>query len=128
MRSRDENQLQQSPGSQFARQHDDPDDRRGFSAIGFLFDDGFVSAARETVAQFGVGPVRVQAGQLEYQWNGLVVGSLEEIELRLRSILKVRADIPIIVDPEDTVLAGDALQVYDISKREGATSVYMVAR
>jgi hypothetical protein len=72
--------------------------------------------------------IKAQAGQLEYQWNGLVVGSLEEIELRLRSILKVRADIPIIVDPEDTVLAGDALQVYDISKREGATSVYMVAR
>ena len=72
--------------------------------------------------------IKAQAGQLEYHWNGLVVGSVEEIERRLRSILKVRADIPIIVDPEDTVLAGDALQVYDISKRAGATSVFMVAR
>jgi hypothetical protein len=40
----------------------------------------------------------------------------------------VRADVPIIVDPEDSILAGDALGVYDIAKRSGASAVYMVAR
>ncbi|MFM8402590.1 MAG: biopolymer transporter ExbD [Pirellula sp.] len=69
-----------------------------------------------------------QGDQIEYQWNGLVVASLQEIQERLAAILKVRADIPIIVDPEDTILAGDALRVYDTAKRAGATAVYMVAR
>ncbi|MFM9064413.1 MAG: ExbD/TolR family protein, partial [Pirellula sp.] len=69
-----------------------------------------------------------QGDQIEYQWNGLVVASLQEIQERLAAILKVRADIPIIVDPEVTILAGDALRVYDTAKRAGATAVYMVAR
>ena len=65
---------------------------------------------------------------IEYQWNGLAVGSIQEIDQRLRGILKVRADVPIIVDPEDAILAGDALRVYDTAKRAGATALYMVAR
>lgn len=69
-----------------------------------------------------------QGDQIEYQWNGLVVASLQEIQERLAAILKVRADIPIIVDPEDSILAGDALRVYDTAKRAGAIAVYMVAR
>lgn len=69
-----------------------------------------------------------QGDKIEYQWNGLVVASLQEIQERLAAILKVRADIPIIVDPEDSILAGDALRVYDTAKRAGATAVYMVAR
>jgi biopolymer transport protein ExbD len=72
--------------------------------------------------------LKAQGNQIEYQWNGLVVASLQEIQERLAAILKVRADVPIIVDPEDGILAGDALRVYDIAKRSGASSVYMVAR
>ncbi|MEI6524741.1 MAG: biopolymer transporter ExbD [Planctomycetota bacterium] len=69
-----------------------------------------------------------QGNQLEYQWNGLAVGSLQEIQDRLQGILKVRADVPIIVDPDDSILAGDALHVYDMVKRAGASALYMVAR
>jgi biopolymer transport protein ExbD len=72
--------------------------------------------------------IKAQGDRLEYQWNGLAIATIDEIEQRLKSILKVRADIPIIVDPEDSVLAGDALRLYDLSKRAGATAVYMVAR
>lgn len=72
--------------------------------------------------------LKSQGNSIEYQWNGLAVASLQEIEQRLQGILKVRADIPIIVDPEDTILAGDALRVYDLAKRAGATALYMVAR
>ena len=62
--------------------------------------------------------IRRQENQIEYQWNGVRVDSLEAIEQRLIGILKVRAD----------VLAGDALGVYDLAKRAGASSLYMVAR
>lgn len=72
--------------------------------------------------------IKAQGDQIEYQWNGLVVKSLQDIQERLAAILNVRADVPIIVDPEDSILAGDALRVYDTAKRAGATAVYMVAR
>jgi biopolymer transport protein ExbD len=72
--------------------------------------------------------LKAQGNQIQYQWNGLEVASLQEIQERLAAILKVRADVPIIVDPEDSILAGDALGVYDIAKRSGASAVYMVAR
>ncbi|MCE2814198.1 MAG: biopolymer transporter ExbD [Planctomycetaceae bacterium] len=72
--------------------------------------------------------IKAQGDQIEYQWNGLVVKSLQDIQERLVAILNVRADVPIIVDPEDSILAGDALRVYDTAKRAGATAVYMVAR
>jgi hypothetical protein len=72
--------------------------------------------------------IRRQENQIEYQWNGVRVESLEAIEQRLIGILKVRADVPIIVDPDDSILAGDALGVYDLAKRAGASSLYMVAR
>ena len=72
--------------------------------------------------------IKAQGDQIEYQWNGLVVTSLQDIQERLVAILNVRADVPIIVDPEDSIWAGDALRVYDTAKRAGATAVYMVAR
>ncbi|MFN5272979.1 MAG: biopolymer transporter ExbD [Planctomycetota bacterium] len=72
--------------------------------------------------------LKAQGNQIQYQWNGLEVASLQVIQERLAAILKVRADVPIIVDPEDSILAGDALGVYDIAKRSGASAVYMVAR
>ncbi len=72
--------------------------------------------------------IQRQENQIEYQWNGVRVESLEAIEQRLIGILKVRADVPIIVDPDDSILAGDALGVYDLAKRVGASSLYMVAR
>ena len=72
--------------------------------------------------------IKAQGDQIEYQWNGLVVKSLQDIQERLVAILNVRADVPIIVDPEDSILAGDALRVYDTAKRAGAPAVYMVAR
>lgn len=72
--------------------------------------------------------IRLQEGKLAYRWNDVPVESLEALRQRIQAALQVRADIPIIVDPEDEVLAGDALRVYDIAKRFGALSVFMVAR
>jgi biopolymer transport protein ExbD len=72
--------------------------------------------------------IRLQEGKLAYRWNDVPVESLEALRQRIAATLQVRADIPIIVDPEDDVLAGDALRVYDIAKRFGALSVFMVAR
>jgi biopolymer transport protein ExbD len=72
--------------------------------------------------------IKANGDRIEYLWNGAVVGSLPQIDDRLKAILKVRADVPIIVDPEDTIRAGDALEVYDLAKRAGATALYMVAR
>lgn len=72
--------------------------------------------------------IRLQDGSLVYRWNEAPVESLDALRQRIQAALQVRADIPIIVDPDDAVLAGDALRVYDIAKRFGALSVFMVAR
>ncbi len=72
--------------------------------------------------------IRVQDGKLVYRWNNVPIESLGALRQRVQAALQVRADIPIIVDPDDEVLAGDALRVYDIAKRFGALSVFMVAR
>jgi hypothetical protein len=61
-------------------------------------------------------------------WNGIPTDSLESLKGQVQAILSVRPDVPIIVDPEDSVSAGDALRIYDIAKRYGALSVFMVAR
>ena len=72
--------------------------------------------------------IRGTSDQLEYLWNGEPITGFKELEERMRAILKVRSDIPIIVDPEDSVPSGEAIHVYDIAKRAGATAVFMVAR
>ena len=72
--------------------------------------------------------IRMQEGSLVYLWNGTPSDSLESLKGQVQAILSVRPDVPIIVDPEDSVSAGDALRVYDIAKRYGALSVFMVAR
>jgi biopolymer transport protein ExbD len=68
------------------------------------------------------------SGGLQYRFNDTPIASLEELGSRLRAVIRVRPDVPIVVDPEDSITAGDALRVYDLAKSSGALAVYMVAR
>ena len=67
-------------------------------------------------------------GGLQYRFNDTPIASLQELSSRLRAVIRVRPDVPIVVDPEDSISAGDALRVYDLAKSNGALAVYMVAR
>ena len=105
---------------------------------------GALSAEAQSVRGAGEPPAEIQpaddlsdcvinirlqeGGALVYLWNGNPTDSLESLKGQVQAILSLRPDVPIIVDPEDAVPAGDALRVYDIAKRYGALSVFMVAR
>jgi biopolymer transport protein ExbD len=74
----------------------------------------------------------VQAGNgpkmVSYRMNGEVVADLESLTQRLVAILKVRTDVPIVIDPDSKVPAGDAIYVYDLAKAKGALAAYLVAK
>ena len=65
---------------------------------------------------------------VEYSMNGEPIASLERLSNRMKAILRVRADVPIVIDPDDDVPAGEAIRIYDIARANGSVSVFLVAR
>jgi biopolymer transport protein ExbD len=65
---------------------------------------------------------------LEYTINGDTIATFESLAQRLAGILRIRADVPIIIDPEDQVTAGEAIRVYDMARANGSVAVFLVAR
>ena len=66
--------------------------------------------------------------RIDYSINGEKMDSLNSLSNRLLTILRVRADVPIVIDPQDDVPAGEAIQVYDIARNFGSVAVFLVAR
>jgi len=66
--------------------------------------------------------------QVEYSINGESIASFDLVTNRLVRILKVRSDIPLIIDPEDNVAVGEAIRVYDLAKANGSVAVHLAAR
>ena len=60
--------------------------------------------------------------------NGEPIANLERLSNRMKAILRVRADVPIVIDPDDDVPAGEAIRIYDIARANGSVSVFLVAR
>jgi len=71
---------------------------------------------------------RAQNQSLEYKLNEEPIASLNSLSQRLAAILKVRTDVPIIVQPDDIVPAGEAIRIYDLARSKGAIAVFLVAR
>ena len=67
-------------------------------------------------------------GALEYKLQDAVVADIAQLESRLIAILKIRNDVPIIIDPENSVASGEAIRVYDMIRNNGSLSVFLVAR
>jgi len=65
---------------------------------------------------------------VEYSMNGEPIANLERLSNRMKAILRVRADVPIVIDPDDGVPAGEAIRIYDIARANGSVSVFLVAR
>ncbi len=73
-------------------------------------------------------PKNAASLSMEYSINGEPVGSLEILSNRLNGILRVRSDVPIVIDPSDDVPAGEAIRVYDLARANGSVAVFLVAR
>lgn len=67
-------------------------------------------------------------GGVSYKLQNQEVASLDELSKRMTAILKARSDVPIIIDPDRGVEAGEAILVYDQIRRQGSLSVFLVAK
>jgi len=65
---------------------------------------------------------------VEYTLSGQPAASLEELIRRMRQLIRVQPDVPIVIDPEDDVPSGEAIRVYDIARANGSLAVFLVAR
>jgi biopolymer transport protein ExbD len=65
---------------------------------------------------------------VEYTLSGQPAASLEELTKRMSQLIRVRPDVPIVIDPEDDVPSGEAIRVYDIARANGSLAVFLVAR
>ncbi|HUP77098.1 MAG TPA: biopolymer transporter ExbD [Pirellula sp.] len=65
---------------------------------------------------------------VEYSMNGEPIADLERLSNRMKAILSVRADVPIVIDPDDDVPAGEAIRIYDTARANGSVAVFLVAR
>jgi biopolymer transport protein ExbD len=65
---------------------------------------------------------------LEYTVNGDPAASLAELTNRVSQLVRVQPNVPIVIDPEDNVPAGEAIRVYDIARANGSLAVFLVAR
>jgi len=63
-----------------------------------------------------------------YSINGESIESFMSLSRRLANLVNVRADVPLIIDPEDNVPAGEAIRVYDSARAAGSVAVFLVAR
>lgn len=69
-----------------------------------------------------------KAGGVTYKLQNQDISSIEQLIDRVEALIKVRNDVPIIIDPDREVQAGEALRVYDLVRRRGSLAVFLVAK
>jgi len=82
----------------------------------------------DVVVEIKIPTGQSDSGTVTYVLNGIVMDSYQVLATRLAAILKVRLDVPIVIDPEDKVPSGEAIRIYDMVRSNGAAAVFLVAR
>lgn len=65
---------------------------------------------------------------VRYALQSEPVAGFDDLANRVQAVLKIRRDVPVIIDPENQVPSGEAIKVYDMVRRNGSVSVFLVAR
>lgn len=63
-----------------------------------------------------------------FEFNGATIPDPQAISQRLRAVIAARANVPIIVDPDDSVPISIAVDIYDRARAAGGLQVYFAAR
>lgn len=63
-------------------------------------------------------------GTPRYQINEVPLDSLAQVDGYLQQLAQLHRQAPVIVDPEEDVPLGDAIQVYDVGRRHGFTVAF----
>jgi biopolymer transport protein ExbD len=64
----------------------------------------------------------------EFSLNGAPVANFESLNERMKSILSIRQDVPVIVDPDPSVAMEIAIRVYDAARRLGGQQVFFAVK
>ncbi len=59
--------------------------------------------------------------------NDVPLGSLDELKQRLVSIVRIKRDAPIVLDPASDVPLGDVIEVFDLSRLVGFQKIQFAA-
>jgi len=87
----------------------------------------------EVVREFDDCVIRIVASvptTVEYGFllNGTKVPDLITLKGRIKAILEIRRDVPIIVDPDATVSMDTAITVYDMARSLGGVQVFFAVK
>ncbi len=71
--------------------------------------------------------LRQQSGRLIWRINDAQLHSLAEVRQRLRTIAKIKRDVPVILHPDPNVALGDVINVYDLTRLVGFQQIQFAA-
>ncbi len=69
--------------------------------------------------------IRDEAAGIAMKLNDEPVRDLIDLTNRLQAIVRVRSDVPVIVEPDSLVPIGDAVAAYDAARSAGAVRVFL---
>ncbi|MCA9213135.1 MAG: biopolymer transporter ExbD [Planctomycetales bacterium] len=65
---------------------------------------------------------------LQWRVNDEPLGNLDQVRQRLAAVAMVRTDIPVIVDPDDSVKLGPVIDVYDSAMQVGFENIQFTTK
>ena len=72
--------------------------------------------------------IAIEGDRVRYRLNDEQIESVDVLVGRMKAIIGIRPDLPLVIDPSDDVPARDAIRVYDLARGFGSLAVYLVGR
>ena len=74
--------------------------------------------------------VRLQMSPQGTIWkiNGETVGSRAELAAKLSALASIRADLPVVIHPDEEIQLGDVVRVYDVARDVGLANIQFTTR
>ena len=72
--------------------------------------------------------LRMQEGVNLIELNGQTLGDITELSRKVREIIELGVQPPVVVDPDDRINMDFAIQVYDVTRSAGADRVLFAVR
>ena len=85
------------------------------------------------VVEFGdaddvVIKVHNQGGQIVYEMASAKLTDRKELNKRLRTIIDINSDVPVVIHPDDDINMAACIGVYDLARSTGALRVFFATK
>ncbi len=72
--------------------------------------------------------IEMEGGVAVAKLGGVTLPAMSQLKERLEAIGGVRADVPVVIDPQAEVKAADVVRAYDWARQAGLARVYLATR